>query len=145
MAGILAGFCAGVYLVLREALYQNLDDTVEKRASVLLNAIQYEGDRPFLPDQVSSEQPAEAEHFARVFNSCGELNSDSTAALGHPVVEDEAVASTLAGKTLTRRVKTLRYMEPMAVKTLSRFSGEWISHGELDSCGRGAQRKTSLG
>ncbi len=63
MAVILAAFCTGVYLVLREALYQNLDDSVENRASVLLNAIQYDGDRPFLPDQVSSGQPAEAEHL----------------------------------------------------------------------------------
>lgn len=118
MTVILAGFCAGVYLVLREALYQNLDDTVENRASVLLNAIQYEGDRPFLPDQVSSKQPAEVEHFARVFNSSGELNSDSTAALGHPVVEAEAVASTLAGKSLTRRIKTPEDSEPFRVKSL---------------------------
>ena len=104
MAVILAAFCAGVYLVLREALYQNLDDSVQNRSSFLLSAIQYEGNRPFLQQRVSSKLPAEVEHFARVFNSSGELNRDSIPALGHLPVDVVAVASALAGKSITRRV-----------------------------------------
>ena len=118
MAVILAAFCTGVYLVLREALYQNLNESVQNRASVLLNAIQYEGDRPFLPDQVSSERSFDVEHFARVFNTSGELSSDSTAAVGHVPVKAEAVASALAGISTTRLVKTLEDSDPFQVKSL---------------------------
>ena len=118
IAVILAAFSAGVYLVLRQALYQNLNESVQNRASALLNIIQYEGDRPFLPDQVSSEDPSRGEHFARVFDTFGGLSFDNTAALGHVPVDAEVVATTLAGRPTTRSVKIPEDDEPIRIKTL---------------------------
>ena len=58
LALILAAFAAGVYLLLRHALYDNLDSSIRNRASALLNIIQYEGDRPVLPGQALFRDPA---------------------------------------------------------------------------------------
>ena len=41
LALILAAFAAGVYLLLRHTLYQNLNDSIQSRASALLSIVQY--------------------------------------------------------------------------------------------------------
>ena len=52
---ILAVFIAGVYLMLRQSLYYNLDESMLNRADALLSAIQYEEDCLFLPIEVPLE------------------------------------------------------------------------------------------
>ena len=69
LAVILAAFSAGVYLFLRHTLYENLDDSIQSRASALLETIQYEGTKPLLPKVGSSNDPNQGEHFARLFDS----------------------------------------------------------------------------
>ena len=119
LAVILAAFSAGIYLLLRHNLYQNLDDSIQSRASALLNVIQYEGDRPFLPGQPASRDPAPGEHFARVFDASGEVAFDNTAALGEVPVAPDSVARALAGRSTTRRVHVIGDDDAVRVKTLS--------------------------
>ena len=118
LALILAAFAAGVYLLLRHTLYENLNESIENRASALLNVIHYEGDQPFLPDQASSRDPSQGEHFARVFDASGEVSFDNSAVLGHVPVDATAVASALSGKSTTRTVKIAEDDDPIRVKTL---------------------------
>ena len=118
LAVILAAFAAGVYLLLRHTLYQNLNESIQNRASALINTIQYEGDRPILPGQAPFRDPVEGEHFARGFDASGVLSFDDTAALGDVPVDTKAVADALAGKSTTRRVQIVGGDDPMRVKTL---------------------------
>ena len=49
LAAVLAVFSTSVYLVLRRALYNNLNESIQVQSTALLGAIQYEGDRPSRP------------------------------------------------------------------------------------------------
>ena len=118
LALILAAFAAGVYLVLRQTLYQNLDESIQNRASSLINVIQYEAGRPVLPDRAVVGDPNRDEHFARGFDAFGVLSFDNTSALGEVPVNDEAVAGGLAGESRTYRVHVAEDDDPIRVKTL---------------------------
>ena len=117
LALILAAFAAGVYLLLRHALYDNLDSSIRNRASALLNIIQYEGDRPVLPGQALFRDPARGEHFARGFDASGVPSFDDTSALGRIPVDSETVASALAGSSTTRSVRAVGDDDPIRVIT----------------------------
>ena len=104
LAVILAAFSAGICLTLRHSLYDNLDDSIQNRANVLLDIVRYEGSRPTLAGVVSSNDPNQGESFVRVFDASGELTFDSSAATGGVPIDLRAVESALAGKTVTRGV-----------------------------------------
>ena len=105
LAVILAAFIAGVYLVLRQALYSNLDQSIENQASILLDAIQVRGDGPSLDNVVATRVPDEAEHYARVFDASANLTFDGSVALGEVPEDLRAVARALGGSSETRRFK----------------------------------------
>ena len=104
LAVILAAFSAGIYLTLRHSLYDNLDDSIQNRADVLLDIVRYEGNQPTLAGVVSSDDPNQEESFVRVFGASGELTFDNSAAAGDVPIDGRAVESALAGKTVTRSV-----------------------------------------
>ena len=118
LAVILAVFAAGVYVLLRHSLYQNLDESIQNRAGTLLNIVQYEGERPFLPVQASSQGESSGESFARVFDASGEISSDNTGALGQVPVDAQAVASALSGKSTRHSARVVADDDTMRVITL---------------------------
>ena len=95
LAVILAVFIASVYLVLRQTLYRNLDESIQNQAGVLLDeAIQFEGGLPSIEDLVRADDDwEEAEQFVRVFDASGNLTFDNSAAMGDP----DELAETGAG------------------------------------------------
>ena len=106
LAIILAALGAGVYLTLRQALYDNLDESLRSQASVLLSAIQYDGERPSLATSESPGVPTdEEEQFARIFSASKELTFDSSMAVGDVPINQDALDRALAGKATTRRAK----------------------------------------
>lgn len=116
LAIILAAFSAGIYLTLRHNLYDNLDDSIQNRANILLDVMGYEGSRPTLAGVVSSDDPNQGESFVRVFDASGAVTFDSSAAAGDVPVDISAVERALAGRPSTRRVSVDG--EPMRVRTL---------------------------
>jgi heavy metal sensor kinase len=117
LAIILAVFIAGVYLILRQYLYQNLEESMLDRANALLEVIQYDGDRLFLPSEVSGRGQSRGEDFVRLFDASGNPN-DNTAALRQVPADAEVVANTLRGESITRRAKIGEDDDLMRVKTL---------------------------
>ena len=108
LAVILAAFTSSVYLVLRQSLYHNLDESIESQASALLGAIQFGGDGPSLHVVEASgdpPDPEEAEQYVRVFDASRSLTFDNSAAMGQVPVDPQAVADALAGRSETRRLK----------------------------------------
>ena len=100
---ILAAFTASVYLVLRHALYGNLDASIERQASVLLDeTVQFEGGRPSLGNILSSDED-EIEHFVRVFDASKNVTFDNSPPMGGVPVDSAAVIRALAGRSETRR------------------------------------------
>ena len=106
LAVILAGFSAGVYLALRQRLYENLDDSLETRAAVLLEALDYQDGSPTLETDGQTTDPDEGEHFTRVYDSAGAPTFDDSAAAGRPQVDAAAVQSALQGSVTVLRVKS---------------------------------------
>lgn len=115
LAIILAAFSAGIYLTLRHNLYDNLDDSIQNRANVLLDIVRYEGNRPTLVGVVSSNDPNQGESFVRLFDASGELTFDNSAAAGDVPIDRRAVESALVGKTVTRSANS---GETFRVRTL---------------------------
>jgi heavy metal sensor kinase len=118
---ILAVFIAGVYLMLRQSLYYNLDESMLNRANALLSVIQYEEDRLFLPIEVPLEgqsQDSYDEYFVRLFNASGNLRFNKTGDLERVPFGAAAVINTLRGESITRRVKVSEDEYPVRVKTL---------------------------
>lgn len=120
LAIVLAVFIAVAYLILRQSLYRNLDQSMLNRANALLSVIQYEGDRLFLPSEVSLEDQIQGdydEYFVRLFNASGNLRFDEAVALEQVPFDPEAVVNALRGKSITRRVKIGEVEYPIRVKT----------------------------
>jgi len=115
LAVILAAFSAGVYMILRHHLYNNLDESINNYSGALFDTIQYEGDQPTLPDSIAWGDPYEGEHFARVFDTSGSLTFDDSALAGDVPVDTQAIDGALAGKSETRSVKVDG--DPMRVRT----------------------------
>ena len=51
LAVILAAFGAGVYLLMRHSLYENLEESIENSGAALVETIQYADGRPYLAEQ----------------------------------------------------------------------------------------------
>lgn len=105
LALILAAFSAGVYVFLRSSLYNNLDNSIEKNATALLDIVQYENDQPTLHISVSSDNLDQGEHFVRVFNTSGSMTFDNSMDAGYIPVDRKSVDKALAGKSQMRGVK----------------------------------------
>jgi len=113
LAVILAGFSAGVYFILRDNLYSNLDDTLQARAETLLDVVEFEGGRPTL-EEVASGTDAD-DSFARVFDASGDVTFDSSVA-GSVEVDRGAVKRALDGGIVTRTVDVGD--DPVRVRTV---------------------------
>jgi heavy metal sensor kinase len=119
LAIILAVFIAGVYLLLRQSLYRNLDESILNQANALLDVVQYEGDRLFLPSEVSEMGRSQDEYFVRLFDASGNLpRFDDSEVLEQVPFDAEVVANTLQGESITRRVKIGEDDDLMRVITL---------------------------
>ena len=106
LAVILGAFTVSVYLILRQTLYNNLDESIQNQASVLLDeAIQFEGGSPSVDRFTQSGDDEEAEHFIRVFDASSNITFDNSAELGDVPVDSQAIAHALAGRSVTRRFK----------------------------------------
>lgn len=105
LAVVLAAFSAGVYMVMRHQLNNNLDDSIENYSMALFDAIQYEEGQPTLPGDIPWGDPHEGEHYVRVFDVSGSLTFDDSAPAGDVPVDVQAVNSALAGMSETRHVE----------------------------------------
>lgn len=65
LAAILAVFGAGVYLTVRQALYHNLHESIEARASDVLSSLRFDTGRPVLSNGLSSTTNGE-DGFVRI-------------------------------------------------------------------------------
>ena len=110
---ILAAFAAGVYLLLRHTLYQNLDASVQNRASALVNVVQYDAGGAALSLQTNSGQTgsgasSQRERFVRVFDLAGEVKFVEADGNHQVPVDREAVSAALDGRSTTRSTKYIR-------------------------------------
>jgi heavy metal sensor kinase len=105
LAVLLAAFSVGVYVALRQALYENLNDSLENRASIVTALVTEDGELDAAGVEIPGD-PFEGEHFARVFDADGNLLIDnSTPGFSRPPSE-EAVSAALAGESSRRHVET---------------------------------------
>ena len=104
LAVILAAFCAGVYMLMRGQLYNNLNDSVENRGNILLGVILFDDDRPTLTGTVFSQDPDANESFVRVFDEAGRVTFENRAFEGDPPIDSSALERALTGKASTRTV-----------------------------------------
>ena len=70
LAVILAAFGAGVYLTQREALYHNLDESIESRANAELAGIRFDDEGPLLSNGFSS-RTGDEDNFVRILDGSG--------------------------------------------------------------------------
>ncbi len=115
LAVILAAFSAGVYMVMRHHLYNNLDESIDNYSNTLFDAIQYEGDQPTLPNRIAWGDPHEGDHFTRIFDTSGNLTFDDSALAGEVPIDTQAINNALAGESETRSVTVDG--DPMRVRT----------------------------
>ena len=105
VAVILAAFIAGVYFVLRQVLYNNLDESIQAQATAFLGSIKFEGDWPSVDNGAPSGDDEDVEHFVRIFDTSKSVVFESSAAVGRVPVDPQAITRALAGKSETRRFK----------------------------------------
>lgn len=131
LAVILAAFSAGVYLVLRQTLYDNLDESIQNEAASFLAVIEYEGGRPSLA-RISLSNPTGDDWFVRVYDVSAELTFDSTGGKGRLPVDPETVNGGLSGETRLRRVKPEGDDDTLRIATLPiRLNGQIVGVLEL--------------
>ena len=116
LALLLAAFGAGVYLLLRQSLYQNLDESIESRAGTLVDLVRIEDGRPYLELQSTAAGLDPEERLNRLFDRNGLLISEDVANNNFPV-NRVAVAKSLAGESVSYRVQGGTEAEEMRVRT----------------------------
>jgi len=116
LAVILGGFSAGLYFALRERLYDNLDESLDIRVSVLVEAIDYQNGIPTLPRGGEGEDPDAGEHITRVYDSRGRQTFDQSVEFRRPPEEPAIIEATLRTGPTVRRVKAGD--QTMRVKTV---------------------------
>jgi heavy metal sensor kinase len=102
LAVILAAFSIGVYLTLRHSLYDNLSNSLDNRANLLLSAVRYDANRPTLASSISPDDPSRGEYYVRVFDSSGKVTFEAKPSEGDVPVDQDAIAAALAGAERTR-------------------------------------------
>ena len=105
LAVILAAFSAGIYLTLRHNPSANLDDSLETRAAVLLQAIDFDEGRPTLEGPISPAGSEVDDGYVRVYDAVGALTFDSSGGEGLSPAPPEAVSRALAGRSTTGSVE----------------------------------------
>ena len=113
LALILALFATAVYVMLRQSLYSNLDDSIQTRASALMAVIQYDQGMPSLPNTSLYGDPNDGEFFSFVYNVSGQRVIGVS-----PVANvDSDVSAALQGRSSTRSVNFGSEDGPMRVRT----------------------------
>jgi len=102
---VLAAFCVGVYLVMRQSLYSNLDDIISNRAGTFQGLLEYENGTPTLPDNAASTGPDPEERFVRVYDSSGEVTFDGSLGAGGAPVNSDEITEALKGDSRSWSVK----------------------------------------
>ena len=116
LAVILAVFSGGVYLALRQSLYGDLNESLERNAAAFLDMIRYDENRPTLDIRTSSDSPGEGEHFVRIFDASGGITFDNSSEVGEVPVDRRVIDATLAGETTLRSIRVAG--NPIRVKTV---------------------------
>jgi heavy metal sensor kinase len=97
------------------------------QANALLDIVQYEEDRLFLPSEVSEMDRSQDEDFVRLFDASGNLpRFDNSEALEQVPVDAEVVANTLQGEPIARSIKIGESDDLMRVITLPIIRDEEI-------------------
>lgn len=120
LAVILAAFSGGVYLAMRANLSQNLDDSLQGRADLVLSLVSFQGGVPVLTAPNIPGDPVEGEHFVRVFDASGEAVFDNSAP-GIAPASSASVAGALAGTTVRESIDGPG--EPLRVLTVPLVRG----------------------
>jgi heavy metal sensor kinase len=115
LAGILAVFSGGVFLGLRENLNTNLNDSLDNRADIVRSLVSYEDGRPTLGGADIPGDPLEGEHFARVFDSSGDVIFDNSSPAGAVPLNEDELAEALSGTATRASTDTAR--EPLRILT----------------------------
>jgi len=97
LAVILAAFSGGVFLALRQNLYTNLNDSLDNREAIVAALVTYRDGKPGLSGVDIPGDPVEGEHFARVFDSSGEVTFDNSAPALSVPIDADALGAALAG------------------------------------------------
>ena len=105
LAIILAAFAAGVYLLLRHSLYQNLDESVQSRAGALVNVVQLDDAEASLTIRAGSVTSGQRERFIRLFDAAGDVRFVETSGEHQIPVDRGAVSAALAGRATTRSTR----------------------------------------
>src|ERR1700682_3858339 len=104
LALILGAFSIGVFVALRQTVYNNLDDSVDSKAQLFLGIVDVSGGRPSLSDTDVPRDP-QGEQFVRVFDSSGHLTFDNSAPGGSPTIGDSVTAA-LQGRSTRQNTPT---------------------------------------
>ncbi len=105
LAIILAAFAAGVYLLLRHSLYQNLDESVQSRAGALVNVVQLDDAEASLTIRAGSVTSGQRERFIRLFDAAGDVRFVETSGEHQIPVDRGTVSAALAGRPTTRSTR----------------------------------------
>jgi heavy metal sensor kinase len=96
-AGLLL-FALTVYLILKTSLQDQLDDSIDSRASLLLDLVSPDTAGRLPPNLGADlEEPGEAEVFVRLFDPSGAVLYDNSPAFGEVPLDEDALASARNG------------------------------------------------
>ncbi len=100
LAVILLLFAAGVYVTMRTALREQLDDSIESRALLVQQLVTFDAQgRPMLPAEADTSAVGIDDEFQRLFDASGDISFDSSQALGDVPVETGALETARSGRT----------------------------------------------
>ena len=101
LAVTIALFSGGLYIALRQSLYENLDDSLEARADLVAGLVSDQNGE-LTAEGVEIPGDPDGEEFARVFDASGEVVYDNSFDPFRTAVDPEAVARALAGRRTQR-------------------------------------------
>lgn len=127
LAITLAAFSAGVYLALREILYDNLDDSLEARSDIVAGIVSESGGRL---DVGLPGETVEGDEFIRTFDIAGEVAFDNSPAAQKPPIDSAAVGTALTGGSDTRGIESAGITVRVLVRPL-RADGEIVGAVEV--------------
>jgi heavy metal sensor kinase len=98
LAVILLAFAVGVYVTMRAALREQLDDAIESRAFLVQQIVTFDADgRPRLPPEADTSALGIDDEFQRLFDGSGNATFDNSATLGAVPVDSGALERALEG------------------------------------------------
>jgi heavy metal sensor kinase len=99
---IMFAFSAGVYLAMRNSLYDSLDESLELRAEALLNAVTYDAGVPTLGAAAAEGNPEPGEDYVRLYDRNGAVLFDNSLGFAGLAEPNSAVSRALSGGTAVR-------------------------------------------